>query len=234
LLVGGDDLASTAPRLTADGNDVLYATTTQPDNPTANLRLMRVPAYGGPSQLILEAPGIGNYQCARLPSTLCLYGQMDPHSDYYKLFAFDPAGTTGAEVLAGKIKKGDVPLNWSLSPNGKYLVTARSQNPYDDPALRIFNLEDGSEQVIPMPQMGLMMGMDWAADSKSIWVGGYMGRGAWGTRSGLIRVDLAGTTSVLLKGFNPEMWFAIPSPDGRQLALMGRTQSSNVWLLENF
>lgn len=150
---------------------------------------------------------------------------MDPHSDYYKLFAFDPAGTTGAEVLAGKIKKGDVPLAWSLSPNGKYLVTARSQNPYDDPALRIFNLEDGSEQVIPMPQMGLMMGMDWAADSKSIWVGGYMGRGAWGTRSGLIRVDLAGTTSVLLKGFNPEMWFAIPSPDGRQLALMGRTQS---------
>jgi hypothetical protein len=40
--------------------------------------------------------------------------------------------------------------------------------------------------------------------------------------------------NVALKGFTPEILAAIPSPDGRRLALLGNTQTSNAWLLENF
>ena len=76
--------------------------------------------------------------------------------------------------------------------------------------------------------------MDWAADSKSVWVGGYMGRGAWGTRSGVLNVALSGRATMVLEGLSPTIWFAIPSPDGRRLSLCELTERSNVWLLENF
>ena len=234
LLVAGSAVTS-APRPTPDGSNVLYAVKANPDKPDDNFRLMRAPISGGPSQGVLEISGISNYQCARLPSTLCVYGQTEPNSEYVRFFTFDPAGTRGTELLSGKMKKGEGPAAaWSLSPDGKLLVTPRSPNPYDAPGLRIFNLADGAEQNIPVPDLGLMMGMDWAADSKSVWVGGYMGRGAWGTRSGLLNVDLSGKTRVMLKGFSPTLWFAIPSPDGRRLSLCQLTQKSNLWLLENF
>jgi Tol biopolymer transport system component/DNA-binding winged helix-turn-helix (wHTH) protein len=234
LLVGGSAVIS-APRPTPDGGSVLYAVNANPDKPNDNFRLMRAPISGGPSHGVLEIRGMSNYQCARLPSTLCIYGQTAPNSDYIRFFSFDPAGTMGRELLPGKVKKGEGPAAaWSLSPDGKYLVTPRSPDPYEAPGLRIFSLTEGTEQNIPIPDIGLMMGMDWAADSKSVWVGGYMGRGAWGTRSGLLNVDLSGRTRVMLKGFSPTLWFAIPSPDGRRLSLCQLTQKSNLWLLENF
>ena len=109
-------------------------------------------------------------------------------------------------------KRGDGPTNnWGLSPDGKYLATMKS-GPYDERVLQIFNLADGTEKAIPLPRNGLTMGMDWAADSKSIWLGGFMGRGAWGTRSGILNVDLHGNVTVALEGFNPEIWWLFPRP----------------------
>ncbi|MGC1449866.1 MAG: winged helix-turn-helix domain-containing protein [Candidatus Sulfotelmatobacter sp.] len=237
LLVGGKDVRW-VPRLTPDGLSVLYLTSAVSDGPTENVRLMRVPLSGGPSQLVLEERGIANYQCASLPSTLCIYGQMEPKSEYYRFFTFDPAGAKGTELVAAKMKKEDAdgPNCWGLSPDGKYLVTSKSQNPdqYKVPEVRILNLAENTERFIPVPEAGLIMGMDWAADSQSVWVSAYRGRGAWGSRSGVLNIDLSGKVKVVFEGLNLGLWFAIPSPDGQRLALMEHTQSSNVWLLENF
>ena len=234
LLVGGNVVAS-APRLTPDGLSLLYLVSVKSSPTSDSLRLMRVPVSGGPSRLVLEETGISGFQCARLPATLCLYGKFEPKSEYFRFFTFDPDGREGKEILAGRIRKGEGSANeWSISPDGKYLVTPKSQNPYDGPALRVLDLAAGTEISIPVPDIGLVMGMDWAVDSKSLWIGGYMGRGAWGTRSGVLNVDLNGKERVVLEGLNPEIWFAIPSPDGHHLALMGNTQTSNMWLLENF
>ncbi len=234
LLVGGNNIVS-APRLTPDGLSAIYSVSAKRGEPTENAKLMRVPIAGGPAQFVLEAPGIRIYQCATLPSTLCIHDQIEPNSEYVRFFAFDPAGGNRKELLAGKKKRGEGPVNnWGLSPDGKYLATMQSASPYDERVLRIFNLTDGTEKQVPLPKIGLTMGMDWAADSKSIWVGGFMGRGAWGTRSGILTVALDGKVGVALEGFTPEVLWAIPSPDGRRLALLGNTQTSNAWLLENF
>jgi len=233
LLVGGEnDLG--AGELTPDGSSVLYLVFAKPREPPYPGRLMRIPLSGGPSQFVLEAPGITNYKCARLPSTVCIYGQMDPKSEYYRFFAFDPAGAKVAEIAAAKMKKEDAPNYWSLSPDGKYLVNSKSHNPYNGPVVRIFNLAEGTQRYIPVPSVGLIEGMDWAADSKSVWVSAYMGRGAWGTRSGVLSVDLTGRARVVFEGLNLGISWAIPSPDGHHLALLEITQSSNMWLLENF
>lgn len=234
LLVGANDDIVGWPRLTPDGLSALYGLAPKAGAPSANLRLMRVAVSGGPSQLVLEEAGLGNFSCARVPSTVCIYDLHDSKSPYHQFFILDPGGTKGKEILAGRIKNEDGLNYWDLSPDGKYIVTEKSQNPYDPPALQIFNLSTGAARDIPVPEAGLIVGMNWAPDSKSVWLGAFMGRGAWGTRSGILNVDLTGKTRVLLKGLNPEILYAVPSPDGRRLALGAHSRTSNMWLLENF
>jgi hypothetical protein len=50
----------------------------------------------------------------------------------------------------------------------------------------------------------------------------------------LLNVKLDGTTSILMSGNNPRVRYAIPSPDGRFLAIREDTDASNVWLVNNF
>ena len=53
-------------------------------------------------------------------------------------------------------------------------------------------------------------------------------------RVGEAVVTLDGKTSLLLKSTNPEIWGAIPSPDGRWLAVAQAGGPKNVWQVENF
>ena len=232
LLVGGEHEVF-QPQPTPEGSNVLYIDGPYVVGPSDKVRVMRIPLSGGSSQLVLERPGLQTYQCAKLPVTKCVYSRID--SEYSRFFAFDPLSGTDTELLAARSKK-EVGMNiWSLSPDGKYLVTSKSQNPYDGPVLRLLSLFDGRVRDLPVATgVKLIMGIDWAADGRSIWVGGYMGRGSWGTRSGIINMDLNGRVTELIKGYSPVILGGVPSPDGRHLALRANTQSSNIWLLENF
>jgi DNA-binding winged helix-turn-helix (wHTH) protein/Tol biopolymer transport system component len=232
LLVGGKDNLG-PPQLTPDGLSALYLVFPSSGKPSDNSRLMRISLSGGSSQLALEEPGIGNYECAHLPSTLCIYSRTDKGQQ--RFFAFDPTGGKGREVLAAKRQSDDGPGSaWSLSPNGRYLASPKSANPYEASGLRILDLIGGTERDISLSELPLIMGMDWAPDSRSLWLGGYMGRSSGGTRSGLLRVDLMGKVRTVLEGSSMAIWFAIPSPDGRRVAVLAHTDNSNVSLLENF
>ena len=237
LLVGGkDDLGH--PQLTPDGLSALYLVFPSSGKPTDNSRLMRIPLSGGSSQVALEEPGIGGYQCAHLPSTMCLYSRID--NGQQRFFAFDPAGANpaggkGRELLAAKRQSDDGPgSTWSLSPDGRYLASPKSANWLDASGLRILDLTGGTKREISLPNLPLIMGMNWAPDSRSLWVGGYMGRSSGGTRSGLVRVDLTGKVRTVLEGSSMAIWLAVPSPDGRRVAVLAHTDNSNVSLLENF
>jgi Tol biopolymer transport system component/DNA-binding winged helix-turn-helix (wHTH) protein len=232
LLVGGKDNLGHA-QLTPDGMSALYLVFPASGKTTDNSRLMRVPLSGGPSELVLEEPGIGNYKCARLPSTLCIYSQID--NGVQRFFTFRPTRGKLSELQAAKRQSDDGPGSlWSLSPDGKYLASPMSADPSQQSGLRILDLATGTQREISLPGLGLMMGADWAPDSKSLWVGGYMGRSSGGTRSGLVKVDLTGRVRTVLEGSSMAIWYAIPSPDGRRLAVMAHTDNSNVSLLENF
>ncbi len=61
------------PAVGADNSTVLYVIWPKLGQATLESRLMAVPLSGGPPRLVLERSGMGNMQCARLPSTLCLY-----------------------------------------------------------------------------------------------------------------------------------------------------------------
>ena len=232
LLIGGKDNLGT-PQLTPDGLSALYVVFPSSGKATDNSRLMRVSLSGGPSDLALEEPGIGGYKCARLPSTVCIYSLVD--NGVQRFFSFDPAGGKVKELPAAKRRSDDGPGSaWSLSPDGRYLASPTSSGQYAPPGVRIFDLTTAKEREIAVPNVLLTMGLDWAPDSRSLWVGGYMGRRSGGTRSGIVRVDLAGHATTVLQGSSMAIWFAIPSPDGRRLAVLAHTDDSNVSLLENF
>ena len=237
LLVGGkEDLGH--PQLTLDGLSALYLVYPSSGKPSDNSRLMRIPLAGGSSQLVFEEPGIGSYECARLPSTVCIYSRID--NGQQRFFMFDPAGANpaggkGRELLAAKRQSDDGPGSvWSLSPDGRYLASPKSAGPYQPSGVRILDLTGGAERDISLSGLLLIMGMEWASDSRSLWLGGYMGRRGGGTRSGLVSVDLTGRARTILAGSSMAIWFAIPSPDGRRAAVLAHTDNSNVSLLENF
>jgi hypothetical protein len=79
---------------------------------------MRVPIAGGPPQFILEGRGINNLQCARLPSTVCIYSELAPGEE--RFYTFDPLKGKGEEIPGAAIHQGDdSSFQWSLSPDGK-------------------------------------------------------------------------------------------------------------------
>ena len=231
LLVGGnEDVYS--PRLAPDGAAVLYVVAPKQGDPSHVDPLMRVPLAGGPSEFVLESPWLTNQQCARSPSTRCICSTSGPNST--KFSTFDPVTGSSAEILEAKITSPAY-INWSLSPDGKYLATAEEKSA-KQPRIRILAMADHTWRLVPVPGWAEIGGIDWAADGKSVWVGATRSSSTFGRLGNwaLLKIDLHGTISTVLENSTVRFSGAIPSPDGRRLALFGATDPSNVWLLQNF
>src|SRR6266403_4877762 len=109
VMTGAQDLSQ--PRLTPDGSEILYVSTPQSSSSETLSSIFAIPVMGGTPRLVLQDINIQNVQCARLPSTICLYGISK--GDTFKTFRFD--------VRSGKSTDPpqiDSPCNWSLSPDG--------------------------------------------------------------------------------------------------------------------
>jgi DNA-binding winged helix-turn-helix (wHTH) protein/Tol biopolymer transport system component len=225
LLVGGkNDLY--APRLTPDGSSVVYVVRAKPGGPSDNAQMMRVPLSGGPPQLVFEAPGIFDVACARLPASLCIYGQIQ--SGHERIFTFDPVKGKGEE-LSGVESKADS-FNWCFSPDGKYFAWPSNRTTLNQFGLRIFSIKGEWKQDLAVPGWVEIYGLDWAPDSKSLWACARDTRGEWA----LLNIALEGKVRTMLSYPNLNLEWAIPSPDARHLAIVEDSNTSNVWLLENF
>ena len=229
LLVRSQENKSVA-RLSPDEKSILYIVTPTPETSTSNpSRLMRAPLAGGPPQMVVTAAGIGNQQCARLPATICIFTVIEPGIE--RFFTFDPDKGMGHEVSKAAIKSlNKFEFNWSLSPDGQMLARTGKSEDQKEPAIRLFLLQDETERTIAVPGWAGISSLDWAADSKSIWMTGYASSG---TKT-LVNVRVAGRIRPMLEEKTMTMGWAIPSPDGKHLALWKASGSSNVWMLENF
>jgi len=95
---------------------------------------------------------------------------------------------------------------------------------------RVFSFENRSEQKIALPAWAGVTSIDWAADGRSLWAAAYTNTNTWA----LLNVDLKGNIRPMLEDKNMVMGWAIPSPDGRRLAIWKANGTSNVWMVENF
>jgi Tol biopolymer transport system component len=226
LIVGGR-VNSWTPRLTPDGQHLVYlefpeATAAQQASGKSDrhVRIMEVPLSGGLPRQVLTALDIGNVNCSRNGG--CIYSR-------------HPGGLFSVDLKTGVTRRilqleGD-PAHccaWSLSPDGQTLAVA---GPVRNGTISLISIPTKTTRELVITNWSELRssqeppqgGFDWAADGKGLFFSVDMKPSGLG----LVYVDLEGHARVLLKGGN--IRWAIPSPDGRYLALHTFSTVRNVW-----
>jgi Tol biopolymer transport system component len=223
LLVGGNK-EDVQPRLSPDGSQLLYAVYPNSGEGSPLIPLMRMPLSGGAPQQILEATWISNHQCARAPATECIYSVVGEGE--LTFFTFDPFKGKGSQILQ---IKDDLPqlYNWSLSPDGAMLAIAKGKWGDDEPRIQLVSLSGGEQKWLAIKDCPGLASLDWAADSKSIWATSVGDEG-----NALLNIDLQGHARQVWSPKKMSVRWAIPSRDGRSLALRVGSTSANVWMAE--
>lgn len=211
-------------RLSPDGKQILYLVYPRWGNTDEEIPLMRAPLAGGAPQLVAKANWISNHQCARAPAKVCLYSTI--HGNELTFFSFDPVHGQPSQILQ---MKDEVPqfFNWTLSPDGSTLAIAKAIAGDRSPRIRLVFLKDGSDRWITVDGPVEISSIDFAADSKGIWAvsGGEK-------ENALLYVDLQGHARTVWSPKNTFIGWAIPSRDGKHVALDIRSISANAWMLE--
>jgi Tol biopolymer transport system component len=221
-----ESLASSAeqlsqPRMTPDGSEILYISTPKSTGPEILSSIFAIPIGGGTPRFVLKDARIWNLQCARLPSTICLYSITRGKSA--ETFQFDVWSGKGPDP-----PQIDPDCNWSLSPDGsERAIIVFGAN---DGKIHLRSTSTGKTRDVVVKGWNELMGAGWSADGKSLVVSWHN----FERESALLNVTLDGNTTVLLRSSNPEVWGAIPSPDGRLLAITEAGGPKNVWQIEHF
>ena len=222
VLVEGHSLY--LPRLSADGLYVLYGSQPDPANPAAPVSLMRLPVSGGPPELVARDVGLGNYQCARRPSTLCIIHKQQ--KDDCIFLSFDPKRGIGNELL----RTHDGCHDWSLSPDGRTLADF----PDGRHKIRLFSMDEGGgreDKRVTLNDWPIGFG-DWSVDGKGLLVPSFTPAGT----PVILEINRAGKASVVLEGAaGTEFDFMIQAPNGHYGILGAAVPGdNNAWMVDNF
>jgi Tol biopolymer transport system component/predicted Ser/Thr protein kinase len=229
-----------SPVVSPDGSWILYLSSPNAQmTSTTPVRIMRVPISGGAPQLVLEGRGISRLACAHSPATDCVFSEPSADSAHLVFSAFDPNRGLRRELTRTSLRPsylsssgGPVPYNdWDLSWDGTRLAFA--QFDLNERRIQILPLAGGPARDVVVEGSSGIGSVRWAADGKGLWVGvsGYAS-----SRRPLLHVDLQGRAEVLWQQTRVGAGWtvAVPSADGRHLAMLGVSGSYNVWLLEGF
>jgi Tol biopolymer transport system component len=234
LLVSGPEQKAVA-RLNADGSEILYLVSlssqdtggqrrSEAQQGSRVVRVMRAQIQGGPSQLVLEAPNIINFQCARTRADICVLSQAKPKE--YPFSVFDPMKAGLRQ--AAKLEETPSGWNWGLSPDGTLIAAV--QVGATQHQIRLVSLVGQPAREITVKDWNNFMSIDWAADGK----GFFISSNPTGRLDTLLYVDLAGNATPLWQVKNFQAAWAIPSHNGKYVAIPAPTTECNVWMVENF
>ena len=231
--------------VSGDGTWILYpAGYSSTGGSSAPYQLMRVPINGGSAERVLSATfydsgSRASPACARVPVGLCAIAERSMDGKRITFTAFDPLKGRGREIAQVDIDPTGRNYVWDLSPDGTRIAFLQLFGAQGGPSaggmIRMIPLDGHASRQIIVKGWGSLQSVDWTADGKALFVSGATPQG-----SALLHVDLQGNATVLWerKG-SLEPWFArapwaMPSPDGRHLAIYDWQLSSNMWMVENF
>lgn len=205
------------PRPSADGGWLLI----EHYSPNTDRRdLYLVPMAGGKEELI--AQDISQLPSCATPSIgLCAYSKTEKNQLIF--WSFDPQLKQQRELGRFTLNPSSkVEYGWQLSPDATRIAVreAGTNNIY------LLDLMTQTLRHIFVKQWGNLASMDWAADGKGLFMFSNQRGGV------LLHVDLRGNAKVL---WEPHQYgWAIPSPDGKHVAIRLNVPHTNVWMLENF
>jgi Tol biopolymer transport system component/DNA-binding winged helix-turn-helix (wHTH) protein len=223
LVVGGENSVMMV-RMNPEQNAVMYLLSSGSGYKVPPYRLMEQALAGGEPRKILEGSMITNFQCAFLPSHVCLVSDV-PDPSTLILYQFDEQ--TGAKKELLRLQENESSyFNWTLSRDGKYLAAARISGGHGPTLIHIRELATGRDFDLSLPSGVGAQYIDWAADSASLWICTVSGEA-----QSLVRMDLAGKITSSFNSKQPDLGYGIPSPDGKHLAILQGSPRANAWLI---
>ena len=231
--------SATAARVSPDGAWVLYLTYPNGWGTAQPVRLMKIPISGGEPQLVLTSSfGAGpRFRCARHPSRLCILAEETADHTELLFTEVDPIrGRGGARARFGIGPTPAAQYDWDVSPDGTRIAVLKQS----ESTITLLSMADNSSLHFSVRASSKLYSLDWSADGHGLFVSALANGG-----STLLHLDLNGHARKLwyFKGglrrpgdlFLPSLApSAMPSPDGRHLAIQSQAVSANIWLLENF
>jgi serine/threonine protein kinase/dipeptidyl aminopeptidase/acylaminoacyl peptidase len=240
MATGAEEVEGPSATVSATGEWVLYLAPYKNSSFSAATpdSLMRVPIGGGSPELVLTGRVYGKPACARAPASVCVIAEQSLDSKQLVFTTFDPMNGRGGEVSRFDTDPtAGAHYAWDLSPDGTRIALVRNSTD----RIHILPFQGKKQQEIVVKGWSNLFSVNWASNGKYFLSSSQTQRG-----SVLLRVDLNGNTSILWEqngsiapwnrpfpGEISTMW-AIPSPNGRHLAIYSWTLSANMWMMENF
>jgi Tol biopolymer transport system component len=217
LVTGPDDEMARA--VTPDGLWLIYTVCKQGD-PSALTKLMRVPISGGSPEFLLDGE-VDFMTCAkRLPSTLCVLASLYQKGMVFSTFDL----STRLRREWTEVEKA---RDWDLFHDGSRIaVLIKDQG---KSRIRIVRTSGETEREFIVERPGIE-NIFCSPDGKGLYLSATPQPGV----SALYYTDLRGQARVLWQQKGHFGSSLQPSPDGRYLAMMGTTTTSDAWLTENF
>jgi len=205
--------------LTPDGRWLLFL-----QGPLGSLLpapVARVPAAGGMAEEVVKAGVVDEFRCA-LPGGKRCVAQAVQTGKTYIYYEIDPIQGLGRELARAR-RSQNIYGDWALSPDGTEIAL-----PNHDPrtaVIRILSLDEPGkpEQQLSIAGLANLSGLNWTADGTGWFAVVFTSVG-----QRLVHVDRTGKVTPLLDSVG----YAIPSPDGRRVAMMIRLITTNAWTVE--
>jgi hypothetical protein len=178
---------------------------------------MRLSAQGGVPEQVAT---IENYAAHRCSSAGCVVEEFQ--QQFRVVSHLDPVRGKGSELFRHDRHDSDI----AMSPDGQRFAWVKGER---GAGTRI-QIADRSGAVIRDIQVQgatFLRALDWQSDGRGFYAGSELiGKGA-----ALMHIDMNGRSRVLWEQPAAQMVWAVPSPDGRHVAVLGASRESNVWLL---
>jgi Tol biopolymer transport system component len=194
--------------------------------------LERIPISGGVPQTVAKGVPRG-ISCPLAPATECILEQIDDQHRQSRFMAYSVTENKTRDLFTLPLPNAGG--YWNISPDG--LRIAMLQSNLHNGSIQIRSLNGKVEREFRVRGWNELKYIDWAADGKSLFIGGIMPKAVT-----LLRSDLNGHAQVLWSGIraltiwatpSPGGW-VIPSPDGKHIAIRDEVIDQNAWLLEGF
>ena len=211
-------------RPSPDGNWVIYPVLF---NAVGESRLMRVPLAGGPPQVIFERTKVLNFSCSH--RSLCVMAEAGADGKDYVFSSFDPSAAV-RRVLFTMPRE---PENWNISPDGSHIAIVGDDR---EGRIEIRSLSGQIESRVEAQGWPHPFSVDWSVDGRSLYVShpGLIDDPSGPIGTTVLHVNLGGRVKPLWETRGGRYAWAIPSPDGKSLAIRGATTGRNAWLIDNF
>ena len=225
LVTGAKGAEADSPRISPDGTWLLYQELTEKtDRLWPMARLMRVPINGGLPEFVFSARFYNSHRCSRAEANLCVFAEQTADGTWLVFTVLDPIRGKGRELA----KFATDPLgfyHWDVSPDGKRIAILKG----GENQIHVLPLSGGAVRDFTVKGWTGFNSLDWSPDGKDFFIGNLSGGSAT-----LIYVDQAANAYPLWHQKSTTGTWGVPSPDGRQLAILGQEFNGNIWTMENF